>query len=102
MKAIYCVALIATAALANGAPLAFRIDDLERLGILLSDAGTRREAARRERGFGGEGARSAGRAPRIRVGPPEVLGVATVRAADDAAGAAVARPLVGGDDPSAG
>ena len=32
---------------------------LERLGILLSDAPTRREAARRARGFGGEGARSA-------------------------------------------
>lgn len=75
---------------------------LERLGILLSDAPTRREAARRERGFGGEGARSAGRAPRIESVRPEVLGVATVRAADDPAAAAAARPLVGGDDASVG
>jgi uncharacterized protein with von Willebrand factor type A (vWA) domain len=45
---------------------------LERLGVLLSDAPTRREAARRARGLGGEGARSAARAPRIASIRPEV------------------------------
>ena len=71
---------------------------LERLGILLSDAPTRREAARRARGFGGEGARSASRAPRIESVRPDVLAVATIRATDDNAGAAVARPLEDGAD----
>jgi uncharacterized protein with von Willebrand factor type A (vWA) domain len=72
---------------------------LERLGVLLSDAPTRREAARRARGFGGEGARSASRAPRIESVRPEVAGVAAVRPADEA-GSTVARPLDGADGPS--
>jgi uncharacterized protein with von Willebrand factor type A (vWA) domain len=67
---------------------------LERLGVLLSDAPTRREAARRARGFGGEGAGSAGRAPRIESVRPDVVAVAPVRSptADETA----ARPLDGG------
>ena len=70
---------------------------LERLGILLSDAPTRREAERRARGFGGEGARSAGRAPLLESVRPEVREVATVRPVDAGpdAGAGVARPLDG-------
>jgi uncharacterized protein with von Willebrand factor type A (vWA) domain len=68
---------------------------LERLGVLLSDAPTRREAARRARGFGGEGARSAGRAPRVESARPEVHEVATVRVAGAEADATVARPLDG-------
>ncbi|MEA2538270.1 MAG: uncharacterized protein QOF11_2504 [Chloroflexota bacterium] len=67
---------------------------LERLGVLLSDAPTRREAERRARGFGGEGARSAGRAPLVESVRPEVHEVAAVRErADEPAG--VARPLDG-------
>ncbi len=66
---------------------------LERLGVLLSDAPTRREAARRARGFGGEGARSALHAPLIESVRPDVAGVAPVRVAADPAAAAVARPL---------
>ncbi|MGZ8528407.1 MAG: vWA domain-containing protein [Candidatus Limnocylindrales bacterium] len=68
---------------------------LERLGVLLSDAPTRREAERRARGFGGEGARSAGRAPLVESVRPEVHAVAAVRAPDDGSGGAAARPLEG-------
>jgi len=67
---------------------------LERLGVLLSDAPTRREAARRARGFGGEGARSAAKAPPVESVRPEVYEVAAVRVTDDGA-AAIARPLDG-------
>jgi len=67
---------------------------LEKLGILLSDAPTRREAARRARGFGGEGARSAGHAPRIESVRPEVHAVGSVRGA--ATDRSVARPLEAG------
>jgi uncharacterized protein with von Willebrand factor type A (vWA) domain len=61
---------------------------LERLGILLSDAPTRREAARRARGLGGEGARSAARAPLVAGIRPEVRMLPPVRgAATDGASA---------------
>jgi uncharacterized protein with von Willebrand factor type A (vWA) domain len=65
---------------------------LERLGVLLSDAPTRREAARRARGLGGEGARSAARAPLVASIRPDVRSVPPVRqlAARDMG---VARPL---------
>ncbi len=66
---------------------------LERLGVLLSDAPTRREAARRARGFGGEGARSAAHAPRIESMRPEVRDVTAVRPADDGSDGTTARPL---------
>jgi uncharacterized protein with von Willebrand factor type A (vWA) domain len=66
---------------------------LERLGVLLSDAPTRREAERRSRGFGGEGARSAGRAPLLESVRPDVHEVAAVRSAGDEPAGAVARPL---------
>jgi hypothetical protein len=66
---------------------------LERLGVLLSDAPTRREAARRARGFGGEGARSAAHAPPIESTRPEVYAVPPVRAVDDGSGGTTARPL---------
>ncbi len=66
---------------------------LERLGILLSDAPTRREAARRARGFGGEGARSTGHAPRVESVRPDVREVSAVRPADDGSDGATARPL---------
>jgi hypothetical protein len=66
---------------------------LERLGVLLSDAPTRREAARRARGLGGEGARSAARAPLVTSVRPDVRAVAAVR--DPAADPGVARPLDG-------
>jgi uncharacterized protein with von Willebrand factor type A (vWA) domain len=68
---------------------------LERLGILLSDAPTRREAARRARGFGGEGARSAAKAPPVESVRPDVHEVAAVRVGDDGDGGTVARPLNG-------
>lgn len=72
---------------------------LERLGVLLSDAPTRREADRRARGFGGEGARSAGRAPLVESVRPDVhevvQEVAHARAADDGSSGAAARPLDG-------
>ena len=68
---------------------------LERLGVLLSDAPTRREAERRARGFGGEGARSAGHAPRVESVRPQVHELATVRGADDGSSGAAARPLDG-------
>lgn len=68
---------------------------LERLGVLLSDAPTRREAERRARGFGGEGARSAGHAPRVESVRPQVHELATVRGADDGSHGAAARPLDG-------
>lgn len=64
---------------------------LERLGVLLSDAPTRREAARRARGLGGEGAGSAARAPRIVSARPDVRAVAVARAT--VTDASVARPL---------
>ncbi len=67
---------------------------LEKLGILLSDAPTRREAARRARGLGGEGARSSSHAPLVGSVRPQVDAVAELRGADSA-GAAVARPLDG-------
>jgi hypothetical protein len=67
---------------------------LERLGVLLSDAPTRREAARRARGFGGEGARSAAKAPPVESVRPDVHEVAAVRTSDEGA-AATARPLGG-------
>ncbi len=66
---------------------------LERLGVLLSDAPTRREAARRARGFGGEGARSAAHAPRIESTRPEVYQVTAVPPVDDGSGGTTARPL---------
>jgi uncharacterized protein with von Willebrand factor type A (vWA) domain len=66
---------------------------LERLGVLLSDAPTRREAARRERGFGGEGARSAARAPRIENVRPEVSAVSAIQAGDGGSSRVTARPL---------
>ncbi len=65
---------------------------LERLAVLLSDAPTRREAARRARGFGGEGARSASRAPGVESVRPEVHDVPVVRTSDGGDGAS-ARPL---------
>jgi hypothetical protein len=65
---------------------------LERLGVLLSDAPTRREAARRARGFGGEGARSASHAPGVESIRPEVRDLPAVRTADGDDGAS-ARPL---------
>ena len=65
---------------------------LERLGVLLSDAPTRREAARRARGFGGEGARSASHAPGVESIRPEVRDLPAVRTADGDDGA-TARPL---------
>ncbi len=68
---------------------------LERLGILLSDAPTRREAARRARGFGGEGAGSAGRAPRVASVRPDVGAAVAVRTATDPDAADAARPLEG-------
>ncbi len=72
---------------------------LERLGILLSDAPTRREAERRARGFGGEGARSAGRAPLIESVRPRIQDVAHevagARAPGDGSSDSVARPLDG-------
>ncbi len=68
---------------------------LERLGVLLSDAPTRREAARRARGFGGEGARSAAHAPRIENVRVEVGHVTAMPPRDDGPGAGVARPLGG-------
>jgi uncharacterized protein with von Willebrand factor type A (vWA) domain len=62
---------------------------LERLGVLLSDAPTRREAARRARGLGGEGARSPAHAPRVASIPPQVRLPAPVQgAAGTDAGAA--------------
>jgi hypothetical protein len=66
---------------------------LERLGVLLSDAPTRREAERRARGFGGEGARSAGRAPLLESVRPEVQEVAALPPSGDGAADPVARPL---------
>ena len=66
---------------------------LERLGVLLSDAPTRREAARRARGFGGEGATSAARAPLVESMRPDVLEVVAVRRVDAGPDADVARPL---------
>ncbi|MEO8228168.1 MAG: VWA domain-containing protein [Chloroflexota bacterium] len=72
---------------------------LERLGVLLSDAPTRREAERRARGFGGEGARSAGRAPLVESVRPQIHDVApevaAVRTAGDGPSGTVARPLDG-------
>ena len=65
---------------------------LERLGILLSDAPTRREAARRARGFGGEGARSAARASLVESARPEADEPAPL-AVDGGDGPTVARPL---------
>ncbi len=65
---------------------------LERLGILLSDAPTRREAARRARGFGGEGARSAARAPLVESARPEA-GEPAPLAVDPGDGPTAARPL---------
>ena len=66
---------------------------LERLGVLLSDAPTRREAARRARGFGGEGAGSSARAPRVSSVRPDVEGAVAVRPVADAEAAGAARPL---------
>ena len=54
---------------------------LERLGVLLSDAPTRREAARRARGLGGEGARSEARAPLVASIRPQVRMLPPVRGA---------------------
>lgn len=68
---------------------------LERLGVLLSDAPTRREAARRARGLGGEGARSATRAPLVTSVRPDVREVAAVRDRSADANAGFARPLGG-------
>jgi uncharacterized protein with von Willebrand factor type A (vWA) domain len=68
---------------------------LERLGILLSDAPTRREAARRARGFGGEGARSVAKAPPVESVRPDVHAVAAIRLADGGEGETVARQLDG-------
>ena len=64
---------------------------LERLGVLLSDAPTRREAARRARGLGREGAGSAGRTPRIVSARPNVRGVTVARATPT--DTSTARPL---------
>ncbi|HSS35655.1 MAG TPA: VWA domain-containing protein, partial [Patescibacteria group bacterium] len=66
---------------------------LERLGVLLSDAPTRREAARRARGFGGEGARSAAKAPLLESIRPDVGAATTVRSPDAGLDAGMARPL---------
>lgn len=64
---------------------------VERLGVLLSDAPTRREPARRARGLGGEGARSAGHAPPVVAARPDVRKVRSMRPSPS--DATTARPL---------
>ena len=71
---------------------------LERLGVLLSDAPTRREAARRARGFGGEGRPLGGARAADRVGPARGRRRRRRSGVAADADAAARRPPVDGSD----